>query len=117
MAAWQEEELGKQQKGLGGSEAETSSSHGKCQGLPEQRAGALAPGADGTARELEKLISRTTESSKLQEGCEDLPKRQPGQPRRTGAVRRERALGLGAAPGREGAWGLSMEPFPWRNPS
>lgn len=61
-----------------------------CLRWQERRACALAQGADGTPRELEKLISKTKESSKLQQGCEDLLMHQtwgiPGVGERRGEI-------------------------------
>lgn len=70
------------------------------------------------SRDKEKLISSATESSKLQEGWEDLPKWQPGQPGGTGAVGRDWGTGstwgggTGGTAGRLGHGEIPPETFP-----
>lgn len=61
---------------------------------------ALAQGADGTARELEKLINKTKASSKLQHGYEELCE-----------MKGETEVLLSkAGPVQEGAWSLQGGP-------
>lgn len=79
MCGWQTSELGsaepgKQQKVLGGSSVDTSSSRRSCHrpSAPAGAACALTRGADGTRREMEKLISRRKASSELQRGWKSM---------------------------------------------
>lgn len=85
MCGWQTGELGstepgKQQKVLGGSSADTSSSRRSCHrpSAPAGAACALTRGADGTRRELEKLISGRKASSELQRGWKSTGLEQDG---------------------------------------
>lgn len=90
----------------------------------EQRARAPAQGADGIPQELEKLISKAKENSKLQQGCEDLlmhhTRGNPEVPEVQGEIRvllskvgpghegaqclREGPGSTGTSGGREGSW-------------
>lgn len=82
-----------------------------CLRWQEQRACALAQGADGTPRELEKFISKTKESSKLQQGCEDLLMHQTRGIPEVCEMREEIGVLLSKAePGQEGAWCLQEGP-------
>lgn len=81
------------------------------QSRQEQRACALAQGADGIPRELEKLISKTKESSKLLQGCEDLLMHQTRGIPEVCEMRGEIGDLLSkAGPGQEGAWCLQEGP-------
>lgn len=120
MTAWQEEEPGS--AGAGQAPEGAGRERGRDIFIPRDcQSREQVPSLQGQMAQkggLEKLISGTTESSKLREGWEGLPKRRPGQPRGAGAVGRGRGpvlhgeRGLGAQHGALSMGKFLLKSFP-----